>query len=176
MLSLLALVLVLAGCSSNGASQPALVLVSRQFPFPAENLCEGQPNRGERCRFIFDDVELRSENGVEARLARSEVVLAMSGGDSISESCGGQEFNRAFVQRGVLPEGESAPSRTLEMDDGRSALLFLDAFKGLTRIEGVLCAEWVGRWEGTAGSLAGRSGTYSSVDNRIQTTLTLHDS
>ena len=61
----------------------------------------------------------------------------------------------------------------LRFDDGDAAALHDEQGMGVRHLDYVSCSEATGQWRGTAGSLLGRSGTYTSMYDSIQTVLHL---
>lgn len=61
----------------------------------------------------------------------------------------------------------------MQFEDGDAMTLYDEQGMAVNHLDYISCSETTGRWRGTAGSLLGRAGTYTSVYDSIQTVLHL---
>lgn len=172
--ALVALV-VLIGCSGGAVSDEPLVLVTRtKVEFVQD--CVGGDGGAFTCTTPASGRTLRTAGGTAAQWMLPEEAVGIRSSDEVSVTCGGREFTREVVFRPVT--NAELGTQRIELEDGRSLTLSPTTwwFIGARGPDDPhACFTTTGRWEGTGGALEGRSGSYSQVDDGLQTTLTFVD-
>jgi hypothetical protein len=157
----IAVVAITLGSACSGAPDEHRTFVNRNAD--RELICE----RGNRCRYITSALTFRDADGDVATGRASEVSFHGIPLDAEAE-CGG--VAKAWLADSFRLENfELIEPLQLVLTDGSSLQLMPEAAIAIRN----QCHDEVGRWEGVAGSLRGRSGTYRRIENTLQTELTL---
>jgi hypothetical protein len=172
--------LLLSACAGGDNDDAPIVVVSRDWRESSEafreragDFCEETGRNTFECLLEPGAREYHAVGAERATLSFPSSSIRGSWGNELRVRCAGQEFIKPFVNRymALAPRAESR----LDFEDGSAARLNLE--QGLVvddqSIAGDQCWEETGSWEGTAGDLVGRSGTYTHVYDSLQMTLTL---
>jgi hypothetical protein len=159
----IAVVAITLGSACSGAPDEHRTFVNRNAE--RELICEIR----NQCRYITSALTFRDADGDVATGRASEVSFHGILLDAEAE-CGG--VGKAWLAEGFRLENfELIEPFQLVLTDGSSLQLMPEAAIVIDNRNA--CYDEVGRWEGVAGSLRGRSGTYRWIDDTLQTELTL---
>ena len=166
------LVLLAASCGPPDREGP-IVLVTRQVQEPDDFECDEATIMRSVCHAPAFTVVYRTDGHQSVGRHYGAIQWTVTNQAVLSVSCGGTEFGRANMAR---IEADDKTSR-LEFDGGDEARLIAASSIQVVPFSdtSLTCLEEQGSWEGTAGRLQGRSGSYLRVENDLQTVLTLTD-
>ena len=163
------LVLLAGGCVAPDQDGP-IVLVTRQVPAPDNVQCDEVRPVCDSAGFV---ITYRTGSHEAAARYYGATEWTYTNQAVLTASCGGTEFGRSNL---ATFQTDNTASR-LAFEGGDEAVLTAGSIVQVVPFSDTsfTCDEERGSWEGTAGGLQGRSGSYLVVDNGLQTVLTLTD-
>lgn len=149
----IALVLITLGSACSGASDEHRTFVNRDAGNRGDLVCDEEQTR---CRFTSPALTFHDVDGEVAKGGASEGSFGPFAPNFLDAEaeCGG------VVERASRMDSfEMIEPLQLVLADGSSLQLVPEMSTEISAI-GTRCYDEAGRWEGVAGSLRGRSGTY----------------
>jgi hypothetical protein len=131
---------------------------------------ESPSRRGTRCSFQSSEHLWSGDDGRQAVVATRAVILYFTAPTYGQVNCGGRSIAGVWWYT-LLPD-RTPDAGVVEMLTDEGSTIALDMEEGVWA-SGALdrCSELSGTWRGIAGNLRNRTGTYTMVDDSVQSVL-----
>ena len=159
---------LLASCGGDGKLE--LTLISRMEPTSSDLSCvDERPEIYEQCLEVGPQ-QFVAVDGRRATVPARSTVRSWESRESAEVVCAGTDFG--YKSRAT---SDSPQELVLEFDDGSTLTMREESAMVVPASFVFLCFEARGRWQGTAGDMSGRTGTFEWFYDTIQTTLHLDE-
>jgi hypothetical protein len=128
---------------------------------------------GRGCQFDVSRRTFRDSDGALVIGSPAVYVLDYASNTQVEIRCGDQVFGAGTLNNLDVGNFVVLQPEVLTFGDGSALRLFPEVEVDVGNWE---CIDRLGRWEGTAGSYDGRTGTYREIHTTLQIELTLTES